>query len=183
MPLYNRDFWIYLSTALKQAFDGNGSTLMLLADVYASRGPGGYTDNSTEANLDINCLDQPFTFPMADVPGQLATYEKASPTFGPALAYALTGCNGFTQRATEPPPDTDAAGAAPILVIGTTRDPATPYLWAVALSRQLSSAVLVTRDGDGHTGYNAGNHCVDTTIEDYLVKDTVPSSDVDCPAP
>jgi len=183
MPLYNRDFWIYLSTALKQAFDGNGSTLMLLADVYASRGPGGYTDNSTEANLDINCLDQPFTFPMADVPGQLATYEKASPTFGPALAYALTGCNGFTQRATEPPPHTDAAGAPPILVVGTTRDPATPYLWAVALARQLSSAVLVTRDGDGHTGYNAGNHCVDTTIEDYLVKDTVPSSDVDCPAP
>jgi pimeloyl-ACP methyl ester carboxylesterase len=183
-PLYNRDYWLYLSAALKQAFDGDGSTLMLLADAYASRSPGGgFLDNSVEANYDINCLDQPFTFPMSKVPSELAAYDKASPTFGRALAYSLTGCNDFTPRATEQPPHTDAAGAAPILVVGTTRDPATPYQWAVALSEELSSAVLVSRDGDGHTGYNAGNECVDTTIESYLVKGVVPDGPVDCPAP
>ena len=183
-PLYNRDYWLYLSTALQQALGGDGTTLMLLADAYSARGPGGgFLDNSVEANYDINCLDQPFTFPMSKVPGELPAYDKASPTFGRALAYSLTGCNGFTPRATEQPPHTDAAGAAPILVVGTTRDPATPYPWAVALAKELSSAVLVTRDGDGHTGYNAGNECVDTTIEDYLVKGVVPDGPVDCPAP
>ena len=183
-PLYVRDYWPILTSALQQAFDGDGTTLMLLADAYSSRTKdGGFTDNSLEANYDINCLDEPTSFSAADVPSQIPAFEEASPTFGRALAWSLTACNGFTPRATEPPPDTDAAGAAPILVVGTTRDPATPYQWAVSLSRQLSSAVLVTRDGDGHTGYNAGNHCVDTTIEDYLVDGIVPSGHVDCPAP
>jgi hypothetical protein len=110
-------------------------------------------------------------------------FEKASPTFGRGFAYGLVTCDGITSRATEPTPHTDAAGAAPILVIGTTRDPATPYQWAVAMAKELSSAVLVTRDGDGHTGYNKGNPCVDSAVEAYLVKGRVPSADVDCPAP
>ena len=54
-----------------------------------------------------------------------------------------------------------ADGAAPIVVVGTTNDPATPYEWAVSLADQLSSGVLITRVGEGHTGYNKGNACVD----------------------
>ena len=54
-------------------------------------------------------------------------------------------------------PTVRAEGAAPIVVVGTTRDPATPYRGAVHLAAQLASGVLVTRDGDGHTGYNVGN--------------------------
>ena len=183
-PLYNRDYWVYLTTALKEAFDGDGTTLMLLADAYASRTEDGrFTDNSVEANYNINCLDDPMSFPVADVPAQIPAFEKVSPTFGRALAWSLTGCNDFTPRSTEPHPTGNAAGAAPILVVGTTRDPATPYAWAVALADELASAVLVTRDGDGHTGYNAGNDCVDKVIEDYLVNGKVPAADVDCPAP
>ncbi len=74
----------------------------------------------------------------------------------------------------------DGAGAAPILVIGTTRDPATPYQWAVALADQLESGVLLSRDGDGHTGYNAGNSCVDETVEAYLIDGTVPDDGKEC---
>ena len=61
------------------------------------------------------------------------------------------------------------------MVVGTTRDPATPLAWAQALADQLDSGVLVTRDGDGHTGYHAGNACVDNTVESYLVAGKVPS--------
>ena len=46
-----------------------------------------------------------------------------------------------------------ATGAPPIVVIGTTRDPATPYAWAQGLARELDSGLLITRDGDGHTGF------------------------------
>jgi hypothetical protein len=90
------------------------------------------------------------------------------------------GCHGVQTTASEPAPDVDAAGAAPIVVIGTTRDPATPYQWAVHLADQLESGVLISRDGDGHTGYNAGNDCVDEAVEAYLVSGTVPTDGLEC---
>ena len=68
----------------------------------------------------------------------------------------------------------DAKGAAPILVIGTSNDPATPYAWAKSLSEQLESGVLISVEGEGHTAYNQGNTCVDTTVDEYFLNDTVP---------
>jgi len=73
-----------------------------------------------------------------------------------------------------------AAGAAPILVVGTTNAPATPYAWSVALAEQLDSGVLITRVGEGRTGYNQGNRCVDDAIEAYLLTGAVPASALQC---
>jgi hypothetical protein len=73
-----------------------------------------------------------------------------------------------------------AAGAKPIMVLGTTRDPATPYEWAVGLAHQLESGVLVTRDGDGHTAYLSGNACVKYVVETYLVQGNTPAADIKC---
>ena len=73
-----------------------------------------------------------------------------------------------------------AEGAAPILVLGTTNDPATPYAWAQAMADQLASGVLVTRAGEGHTAYGQGNDCIDTTVDDYLIDGTVPKADPLC---
>ena len=182
-PLYDRGYWSLLSLALRQAFAGNGSSMLLLADSYASRGPKGYLNNLIEANYVINCLDDPRSIPPSQVAAQVPAFEKVAPTFGRAFAYGLSSCAGSTARSTAVVPHNAAKGAAPLLVIGTTRDPATPLRWAVALADQLSSAVLVTRDGDGHTGYHADNPCVDRTVEDYLVDGTIPAGDVDCPAP
>ncbi len=182
-PLYNRDYWTVLSLALRSAFDGNGTSMLLLADAYAGRGPAGYLNNSIEANYAINCLDEPRSIPLAQVAEQIPAFEKASPTFGAVFAHGLAACSSSVARSTVTVPDNDASGAAPLLVIGTSRDPATPLRWAVALADQLSSAILVTRDGDGHTGYHSDNPCVDSTVEDYLVDGVVPSGDVDCPAP
>jgi hypothetical protein len=83
-------------------------------------------------------------------------------------------------ESTEEPRDVRAAGADPIVVIGTTRDPATPYEWAVHLADQLESGVLISRDGDGHTGYNSGNDCVDEAVEAYLVDGSVPEDGLSC---
>ncbi len=65
-------------------------------------------------------------------------------------------------------------------MIGTTRDPATPYAWAKSLAEQLDSGVLVSRDGDGHTGYNRGNACVDDAVHAYLLEGTVPDDGLSC---
>jgi pimeloyl-ACP methyl ester carboxylesterase len=180
-PLYNRDYWFILDQALEEALDGSGATLQLLADAYASRNPdGSYADNSTEAIYAINCLDDPFAITAAEVPARIPEFLEASPTLGEVFAWGLIGCRDIRVASSEKDRDIRGAGAAPIVVVGTTRDPATPYEWAVALAEQLESGVLVSRDGDGHTGYNSGNECVDTAVEAYLIEGTVPEDGLSC---
>ncbi|WP_110241072.1 alpha/beta hydrolase [Nocardioides gilvus] len=179
MPLYNRDYWPMLDAALEKALANDGSGLLQLADLYSSRGPNGYTDNSVEAIAAIRCLDDPSFVPAEQVPDDFADFEEASPTFGRVFAWGQLGCQFFDQDVPEPI-EIDGAGAAPIVVTGTTRDPATPMVWAEALAEQLESGVLIRRDGDGHTAYNAGNACVDEAIESYLVDGKVPEDGLSC---
>lgn len=179
-PLYSEDLWPLLDQALRAALDGDGTALATLADLYLSRTDGSYADNSAEAIYAVRCLDDPTSVPVEDVPDLVPAFEEASPTFGETFAWGMVGCQGVTVEAAEPRPEIDAAGAAPIMVVGTTRDPATPYEWSVALAEQLESGVLVTRDGDGHTGYGQGDACVDAAVEDYLLDGTAPEEDLRC---
>lgn len=180
-PLYSQDNWTYLDDGLRKALDGDGSTLLLLADFYGSREGGSYTDNSLEAISVINCLDDPYSITPDEVPDQFADFEEASPTFGKVFAWGLTACNGIPFSSTdEPDLKIDGSGAAPIVVLGTTRDPATPYEEAVAMAEQLESGVLVSRDGDGHTAYNKDNACIDDAVHGYLIDGTVPEDGLKC---
>ncbi len=180
-PLYSRSYWILLSSALRSALDGDGSQLIQLADAYASRNPdGSFANNLMEAFPAISCLDDPEGLSAREVPDVVPEFEEASPTLGRIFAWGMVGCHRWPARSTEAPLTIDAAGAAPILVIGTTRDPATPLEWAEALASQLESGVLVTRDGDGHTGYNSGNECVDEAVEHYLIEGKVPADGLSC---
>ncbi len=181
LPLYSRANWPALDQGLAQALDGNGETLMLLSDVYGSRNPdGSYADNSLEAFGAINCLDDPGGLTPDRVPAEYPAFDEASPTFGRVFAWGLIGCVGAQVTAAEEPPTIRAEGAAPIVVVGTTRDPATPYEEAVALADQLASGVLLSRDGDGHTAYNSGNDCIDEAIEGYLLDGEVPADGTEC---
>lgn len=180
-PLYDSDYWVLLSAALISALDGKGSALMQLSDAYAKRNPdGSYADNTIEANYAINCLDDPGSVPFEEVPSLVPAFEQASPTFGRIFAWAMTSCQGVAVESSEKPLEIRGEGAAPILVLGTTRDPATPMKWAEALAAQLESGVLVERDGDGHTAYNQGNACIDTIVEDYLIEEVVPDDPSRC---
>ncbi|MGA8245350.1 MAG: alpha/beta hydrolase, partial [Nocardioides sp.] len=181
VTLYSRNYWVLLSSALRSALGGDGSQLMTLADAYASRNADGtFQNNSMEAFFAISCLDDPSSVPYAKVPAQFPAFEKASPVFGKVFAWSLTSCHGFTPRSDQPVPVIHAKGAAPIVVIGTTRDPATPFHWAVDLAHQLDSGVLLRRDGDGHTGYHTGNPCIDDAVESYLVAGVVPKNNTSC---
>jgi pimeloyl-ACP methyl ester carboxylesterase len=180
-PLYSREYWPILDQALEMALDGNGMLLLRLGDLFLSRNDsGGYDDNGAEAFFAINCQDYQYSITADQVPAEIPAFEQASPTFGDVFAWDLVDCHGIQVETTEKAPTIDAAGAPPIVVVGTTRDPATPYQWAVHLADQLQSGVLVSRDGDGHTGYNSGNDCVDEAVEDYLVDGTVPQDGLEC---
>ncbi len=180
LPLYDKRLWRVLSVALKQAIGGSGNVLLFLADQYSSRGTNSYKDNSIAALNAVNCLDHSDSVPFSEVPKYFPEFDKASPTFGRTAAYTLSVCAAWPVKSGSRTTAIKAAGAPPIVVVGTTRDPATPYDWAVNLARQLESGVLVSRDGDGHTGFHQGNRCVDKAVQDYLVAGTVPEDGLSC---
>jgi pimeloyl-ACP methyl ester carboxylesterase len=181
VTLYSRAYWVLLTNSLRAALGGDGSQLMALADAYTHRAAdGSYSDNEMEAFYAISCLDNPASIPISQVPSQYPAFEKASPVFGKVFAWSLASCRGFTAHSANRIPAIHAAGAAPIVVIGTTRDPATPFEWAVSLAHELDSGVLIRRDGDGHTGYHTGNTCVDHAVESFLVSGVVPPDNLSC---
>jgi hypothetical protein len=83
-------------------------------------------------------------------------------------------------KATGHPHAISAAGAAPILVVGTIRDPATPYAWAQGLASQLASATLLTFNGDGHTAYKRGSTCIDSAVDGYFLHGVMPAPGLIC---
>ncbi|MFC6153935.1 alpha/beta hydrolase [Nocardioides yefusunii] len=178
-PLYRESYWTFLTQVLTLALDGDGSMLLYLADQYLGRDGESFLNNSLEASAVINCLDDPTYVTADEVKDYLPRFEKASPTFGRVLAWGLTSCQGFGFPKPEKL-EIDGAGAAPILVTATTRDPATPYAWGVALAEQLESGVLISRDGDGHIAYNSGNTCVDEAVDAYFLDGKVPTDTVTC---
>lgn len=184
ITLYARENWPALTAELSQAFKGDGTAMLNLADLYSGRqSNGSYKDNSSESIYAVRCLDSTGSSTVAEVKASIPAYEMISPAFGRTLAWSAMGCTDWPLKTKNSQIKISAKGAPPIVVVGTTRDPATPYEWAQALAKQLDSGVLVTREGDGHTGYHAGNTCIDTIIDRFLLDDVAPQDGVRCKAP
>jgi pimeloyl-ACP methyl ester carboxylesterase len=176
--LYSTQLWPVLADALYLAdTEQDGSLLQVLADVYLGRQPDGTYDNSQLAGLAINCADDPRRPPVDEVRAQAEVSAQASVHFADFLR-ASTGCIG-TADPIDPIAIGPADGAAPILVIGTTGDPATPYEWAVELTDLLSSGVLYTVEAQGHTAF-LSVACVDDVVIDYLVDLELPDAGSSC---
>ena len=180
--MYDESTWQQLRESLTSAMrDKDGAGLLLLADSYYEREADGRYSNLMFANAAVNCLDLPAAYATPDqVREALPSFEKASPVFGEVMAWSSLSCAYWPIRPTGEPHRIEAKGAAPIVVVGTTRDPATPYRWARSLSAQLSSARLLTYEGDGHTAYGRGSDCIDDTINAYLLRETPPAEGKRC---
>lgn len=186
LNLYSQQYWPDMTRMFQALSKGDPSEAFLDADYYNSRNPGGgYSTNSFEVYTAVNCLDGDFdTDPHSTLEG-VAAIDAAAPILGKYMAYddyavLDTACTHWPVPHAALPTVFDAKGAPPILVIGTTNDPATPLAWAQSLAKQLSSGVLITHTGEGHTAYNQGNGCVDGAVDDYFVKGTVPAADPMC---
>ncbi|WP_344482622.1 alpha/beta hydrolase [Nonomuraea monospora] len=145
--MYDVRNWARLRQALTEAYRGDGTKLLLLADESNGRRPDGRYDNSFEALMAINCVDHP-----------------------------EDPCPNWPVKGTRYPKKVEAKGSPPIVVVGTTRDPATPYKLAQALAGQLAHGVLLTNDADGHTGYGRGSACLDRKVDQYLITATAPKA-------
>lgn len=165
LPLYDETAWPVLERALVDAYEGDASMLVLFANTYLQVA-------STAVLYSVNCADaQAAANPVdtyAEYQEALPRFEEAAPVFGSSVV--IDACDLWAPGA-DPIGVPDAEGAAPILVIGTTGDPATPYEWAEALADQLESAVLLTHVGEGHTVYaSGGSACVDELVNEYLLE-------------
>ncbi len=181
LPLYNRDNWSYLDKLFDDVRQGGTSVAFQLADSYNDRSPSGtYDSNETEAFTAINCLDYVTDANVDDMRKQAAELAAAAPVFGPVMSWGGTTCAKWPFAGTRDRVAIHADGSAPILVVGTTNDPATPYVWARNLAQELQNGHLITRKGEGHTGYNKGNACVNSAVDGFFVKGTVPATDPRC---
>ncbi|VXB48565.1 alpha/beta hydrolase [Aeromicrobium sp. 9AM] len=181
VTLYDKTTWTYLSQGLDAAFKGDGSVLLRLSDIYFDRKEDGhYSGNIGQVIYAVNCLDAVDHVTVEETEAALPRFEKLSPVFGRALGWGALGCADWPIKVTNPLPKIEAKGAPPILVLGTTRDPATPYEWAKSLASQLSSGVLITREGDGHTAYTSGNGCITKAVDSFFTEGTVPKAGLVC---
>ena len=177
--LYSKSFWTDLKTGLTGAFAGDGTVLVELANLLLERNPNGTYANLADADTSISCLDRPWPRSLAAWQAAASAASRAAPLFGAPLVWGSLPC-AYWPVSSYPLPQIRAAGAPPILVVGTLRDPATPYRWAQALAGDLSSGVLLGWNGDGHTAYGEGSACVDTIVNDYLIGLSVPRSGMVC---
>jgi TAP-like protein len=169
-----------LNLALERALAGDGTALLFIADQYLRRKPdGSFNGNINEVSSGVNCVDRPWETDVDVIEARVSEYETVSPFFGPSLGWAGLVCAAWPVPPSVPAPVT-ATGAAPILVVGTTGDLATPYEWAEALAGQLESGVLLTYEGSGHTAYRKGSDCIDDTVDAYLIDGTVPEDGRRC---
>ncbi|WP_046730480.1 alpha/beta hydrolase [Streptomyces humi] len=180
--LYSKDFWEYLTEGLEEAYDGDGKVLMLLSDSMNGRNQNGEYSNITAANTAINCADDRPRYTADYVQQKLPEFRAASPLFGDYLAWSMVSCTDWAVPGAADHPDVSAPGSAPILVVGNTGDPATPYEGAKKMVEALGQGVGVelTYQGQGHGAYDSKNRCVQGAVNGYLLEGTVPTAGTVC---
>jgi pimeloyl-ACP methyl ester carboxylesterase len=178
-PLYDPSTWPYLDQALTQADRGNGTLLMKFSDLYLGRKSDGTYDNQTDANTAINCIDRPVPSDVASYDALGPKFASASALFGPAFQYSNLICAYWPFKPKGKVGPITADGAPPILLIGATGDPATPYAWAKAANSMLTGSVLLTREGNGHVSYDK-SACAKQAIDAYLIDLTLPPAGTVC---
>lgn len=177
--MYSQSLWPRLNEAITQAMQGDGTGLLTLADLYYQRDSSGRYGEVLQSNGPIYCLDHPETRTIDQIAKDAADLGRRYPPLGEAMGWSAIGCVDWPVKPVLRPQRLTAKGAAPILVVGSTGDPATPYEWSKSLAGQLASGRLLTREGFGHTGYGE-SECVNRAVDAYLVSGTLPAEGTVC---
>jgi len=173
--LYSTSDWPKLGVALAADAAGNGAPVVAMSDSYNADG----STNGDDVGLAVDCLDHPASKVLKAYALLAASFKVSAPVFGPLLAWGEAACAVWPIPSTRTVGPATAVGSPPILVVGTTHDPATPYQWAVNLSHELSQGVLLTREGSDHVAYFY-SPCVRSYIQTYLVTLATPPAGTVC---
>ena len=168
--------WAPLTSALDQAINYRDGSLFAAQEDQAAASK----DDSGGAFQTVTCLDYPVEGDTATWAAQYEEAKRVAPIFGDSSTGMDLVCSVWGHNGTRKPTQIHAHGAAPILVVGTTGDPATPYAWAQSLADQLDSGQLLTWEGTGHTAYGGDAPCINDAVDTYLLTGTMPKKGLTC---
>ncbi|GAA2827347.1 alpha/beta hydrolase [Kitasatospora sp. CM 4170] len=179
------DAWPALRAALTMAMVGKrGDLLLASADRFHGRDEKGHYTTLSDSHNAISCADGAAAAPSPERAQQVVAKLKAEAplvTQGVSVEdYQHGRCENWPFRSPEKPHVVRAEGSTPILVVGSTGDPATPYAAAENLAKGLAHATLLTREGEGHGAFGRGNTCIDAAYEAYLVSGAMPAPGTRC---
>lgn len=181
-PVLSESFVLWITSK-------DASGFFMLSDLYLGRDEEGhYPSNMFDAFTAINCLDAP-----SDIDEEIIREKqkellevmlfKSEHLVADQEVSADGACATWPVKSrVESLEPVRGEGAAPVLVVATANDPATPLAWAEAVAEQLESATLVVYEGEGHIAYDEKNDCTIDTIDNYFVDGTVPEDKVTCSA-
>ncbi|MFJ9607193.1 alpha/beta hydrolase [Kitasatospora sp. NPDC101176] len=177
--------WNYLRVGLTVAIKaGKGDVLLAFSDDYNERDENGHYTPLHEAHAAIGCADGAAPAPTPERAQQaVQQLQQQAPLMTKGVSvedFTEDSCHGWPYKSPEKPHAIRAEGAAPILVVGSTGDPATPYASAEALAKGFAKATLLTRVGEGHGAFGKGNACIDQALETYLIDGTMPAEGTRC---
>ena len=168
--------WAPLTSALDQAINHRDGSLFAVQEDQAAASK----DDGGGAFQAVTCLDYPMEGDTATWAAQYEEAKRVAPIFGDSSIGIDLACSVWGHNGTRKPAPIHAHGAAPILVVGTTGDPATPYAWAKSLADQLDSGRLLTWEGTGHTAYGGDAPCLNDAVNTYLLTGTMPDEGLTC---
>jgi pimeloyl-ACP methyl ester carboxylesterase len=178
--LYDQSLWTYLDQGLVAAERGDGRILLFFADYYNKRNTDGTYDAIQNGGFAAAfCEDFPSTSDLSYYDSLGPTYEKASPFFGKWFQYGNLLCGDWPVKLKGSHTPLPIQDAPPILLVGGTNDPATPYVDAQSVNRQVSGSILLTRQGNGHTSYGS-SACSHAAEDAYLIDLTLPAVGTVC---
>ena len=166
--------WPKLETAINDASAGDGSKLLELADEYTGRTrTGKYFSNENDVATLISCLDWPNHATFTEMQSTSSRFSSTAPILGPYLVFSQLACNYLESSKSENFLNINTIKIDPVLIIGVTRDPATPYEWAVALYKKFHGSIFLNLEANGHTGQGRGFSCVDKKVDFYLLNSKI----------
>jgi hypothetical protein len=179
--MYDTESWPQLAQALAAAQKGDSQGLFSLADSYNQRLDNGSYSNLLDANIAINCADTNQKVSETEIRKLDTEWSTKYPLFGSGSAVGLYTCSVWQADRTPLPKRKAVDTPQPIVVVGNTGDPVTPFAGAQDMRKDLSDAVLLTWQGEGHTSYPK-TPCVAKAVDSYLIDGTVPMDGLTCPA-
>jgi pimeloyl-ACP methyl ester carboxylesterase len=179
--MYTQQFWAPLARGIDNLRNGDARLIFALADSYAERDSSGHYTNLADANDAVNCADASTRPSVAEIRQLQDQWRTKYPLFGGPFAVGMLVCAaGEWPGGQDPYPTGKAAGAPPIVVVGTKGDPATPFGQTAKLADMLGVGHVIAWDGEGHTAYPQ-TKCITDAVNAYLVDLTVPATGLDCP--
>ena len=182
--MYSTDMWPLLNDALVEASKGNGTGLLELSWMGSDQtGPNTFGSNITSAYYAIDCWDAPAPPQAAGLARAAKEWAQSAPIpeLSESMSWSNAPCSRWFAHNPTPPKAAHSSTSAPILIVGTRFDPATPYAWAQALNKQLTTSTLLTYEGNGHTAFGSNSRCIDSAVNDYLLRGIVPATGKTCP--